>query len=363
MVKNVYLRTQIRLFLVTMAYEVTIGIPVYNVEKYIRSSLESALAQTFRSIEFLICDDCGTDSSMEIVKGYQTTHSRGADIRIVRQPHNMGLGEARNRLIAEAKGKYIYFMDSDDVIVTNAIELLYSNAIRNNADIVYGSMDKLLTYENDRRFHYRSYPTVAFLKENEFANYVYRTYDGIQASTCNFLINLDVYRKNGLKYKAINYWEDFTTTMDLPTYIDRAVLLSDMTYLYICREGTMSNYQKRDSISKNEIVKTMDAISEIKSKTDRLRGKPYFSRRCYKLMMTCFFINCTILKDIDLIKPSFTNKEIRDFMKSPMRFSEILEYKANRAYNLFLYVLGVLPPFLTVKIIEVVGKRKGLINN
>ena len=91
-----------------MEYEVTIGIPVYNVEKYIRESLDSALAQTYPNIEFLICDDCGTDSSIAIVEEYQNSHPRGKDIRIVQQPRNMGLGCARNRMIAEAKGKYIF---------------------------------------------------------------------------------------------------------------------------------------------------------------------------------------------------------------------------------------------------------------
>ena len=55
-------------------YKVTIGIPVYNIEKYIRQGLESALAQTFADIEFLILDDCGTDSSIDIVREYQQTH-------------------------------------------------------------------------------------------------------------------------------------------------------------------------------------------------------------------------------------------------------------------------------------------------
>ena len=69
-----------------MPYEVTIGIPVYNVEKHIRLTMDSVLAQTFPGIEFLICDDCGTDSSISIVEEYQQTHPRGKDIRIIRQP-------------------------------------------------------------------------------------------------------------------------------------------------------------------------------------------------------------------------------------------------------------------------------------
>ena len=55
-------------------YEVTIGIPVYNAEKYIRQTMNSALSQSFDSIEFLICDDCGTDRSMDIVREYQQSH-------------------------------------------------------------------------------------------------------------------------------------------------------------------------------------------------------------------------------------------------------------------------------------------------
>ena len=69
-----------------MSYEVTIGIPVYNVEKYIRLTMDSALSQTFGSIEFLILDDCGTDKSMDVVREYQQTHPRGKDIHIISQP-------------------------------------------------------------------------------------------------------------------------------------------------------------------------------------------------------------------------------------------------------------------------------------
>lgn len=92
------------------AYEVTIGIPVYNVEKYISLAMDSALSQTFESIEFLICDDCGKDSSMDIIREYQKTHPRGKDIRIVRQPQNKGIGEARNRIVKEALGRYLFFL-------------------------------------------------------------------------------------------------------------------------------------------------------------------------------------------------------------------------------------------------------------
>lgn len=130
-------------------YAVTIGIPVYNVEKYIRLTMDSALAQTFNDIEFLVIDDCGTDSSIDIVREYQQTHPRGKDIRIVRQPKNGGIGEARNRIVDEAQGTYLYYLDGDDAIEPNTIELLYEKAKAFDADMVYGSYKRIFT-ENDR---------------------------------------------------------------------------------------------------------------------------------------------------------------------------------------------------------------------
>ena len=90
-----------------MAYQVTIGIPVYHAEMYVRQAVESALAQTFESIEFLILDDCGTDSSMSIISEYQQTHPRGKDMRILNQSHHIGIGAARNEIVKEAQGRYI----------------------------------------------------------------------------------------------------------------------------------------------------------------------------------------------------------------------------------------------------------------
>lgn len=107
-----------------MEYEVTIGIPVYNVEEYIQSTLESALAQTFSSIEILICDDCATDGSVDIIRSYQQTHPRGRDIRILHHSRNMGVGPSRNRLIQEARGHYLFFMDADDLIETDSFYIV-----------------------------------------------------------------------------------------------------------------------------------------------------------------------------------------------------------------------------------------------
>lgn len=339
-----------------MTYEVTIGIPVFNAEKYIRESLESALAQSFPAVEFLICDDCGTDSSISIVEEYQKIHPRGGDIRIIHQSHNMGLGLARNRMISEAKGRYIYFMDSDDLLSVNTIELMFEQAQKYDADIVYGSMEKVLLYDNGRRVKNADYSYKVFLHENEFASWVYEKYDRIQASTCNFLIKRDVFINNGIQFLPINYWEDFTTTMDLPTYVSRVVMLPNVTYHYMCRLGSLSNYHHRYRISKEEILQTMNAVAIIKDNSERLLHKPYFSNRMLKVMKTCFYVCCTVLRNWTIIDPRFKKQELRDFMRYPVSL-----FAVNPIVHLPFYVLGIFPSSVSVCLMKMMGKMKHLI--
>ena len=92
-------------------YEVTIGIPVYRSVDFIRDTMISALNQTFPYIEFLIVDDCGQDRSMDIISQIQKNHQRGNGIRILKNESNKGVGYSRNRMIDEARGRYLYFMD------------------------------------------------------------------------------------------------------------------------------------------------------------------------------------------------------------------------------------------------------------
>lgn len=331
-----------------MEYEVTIGIPVYNVEKYIRRTIDSALAQTFGSIEFLILDDCGTDSSIDIVKEYQQTHPRGKDIRIISQPQNGGLGRARNRIIEEAQGKYLFHLDADDAIAPNTIQLLYENAKKYNAQIVYGSHIRVEQLNGHTKEIPVIYPSLQFLNENEWPSYVYRKYDQIQAMTWNFLIEIDIYRKNNLRHKPINFWEDVTFTLDLPTYITRAVLLPEITYYYYCRPDSLSNYKSRKHIDKQEINTTAKAVEEIKAQTDRLRDKPYFARRMYKLMVIDFYIVCTVFRHQKVISPSFTKQELHGMMRTPLTIGEILHFRQVRIKNIILYTFWILPPSLSV---------------
>ena len=107
-----------------MHYDVTIGIPAFRVENYIRRTMESVLSQTYLNIEFLIIDDGSDDKTLEIIESIKDSHPRGGDIRVLAHSSNLGVSETRNHIIDEAHGDYLYFVDSDDMIAPQTITLL-----------------------------------------------------------------------------------------------------------------------------------------------------------------------------------------------------------------------------------------------
>lgn len=342
-------------------YEVTIGIPVYNAEKYIRKTLESVLNQSFEDIEILLIDDRGTDATMDIVNEIKTSHPRGKDIRIVTQPQNAGVAQARNRIIDEARGRYLYFLDSDDIIPVDCISLLHSTLKNHNAEVVFGSYEKIELFNNNPTPILYQYPKAILDSADEFAEFAYRKYGGIQASACNYLISVDVLRSNNHKFMNSKYWEDMVFTFDLAPLIKRAVMLPDITYSYLCHENSLSNYQIRDSISKTEILSNVNSVEELKKTSKNLIGKSYLGNRCYNIVMTDFYIVCNAIKNKAIILPALSDKELKSFMRHPLTLWQILKMEKGRLKNLLLYFLGVIPAFLSLFIIKNVGKRKGLI--
>ena len=112
--------------------EISIVVPMYNVEKYIAECIESILGQTFENFELIIIDDKSTDRSLEIVRNY-----RDPRIKIYQQIKNSGEGASRNLGIEVSTGKYISFVDSDDIILPNTLETLYESAEELQADVIY----------------------------------------------------------------------------------------------------------------------------------------------------------------------------------------------------------------------------------
>ncbi|MBQ8750501.1 MAG: glycosyltransferase [Alphaproteobacteria bacterium] len=112
--------------------KVSVLMPVYNVEKYLNRCLDSLYNQTFKDFEIIAINDGSTDNSPKILEEYTKKDNR---IKIITQ-ENQGLSMARNNGLKLAKGEYIYFLDSDDAIHPQCLEIAYTYAKENNADLV-----------------------------------------------------------------------------------------------------------------------------------------------------------------------------------------------------------------------------------
>ena len=102
--------------------KVSIIIPVYNVEDYIKECLDSVFSQTYENIEVIIVDDCGNDNSMKIIYQYIESLPQSKQPTIIHHDKNKGISAARNSGIRKATGEYLYFIDSDDYISKRCIE-------------------------------------------------------------------------------------------------------------------------------------------------------------------------------------------------------------------------------------------------
>ena len=143
--------------------KISVIIPVYNVEKYLRQCLDSICSQTFKDIEIICVNDGSADGSLDILKEYRENDER---ISIYTQ-ENRGAGASRNLGIDHATGEYVYFMDSDDYINQDALEIL-SSYFDKNPDFVMLKVSNFYQETNERIDD--DYYSMPYLKERVGSN-------------------------------------------------------------------------------------------------------------------------------------------------------------------------------------------------
>lgn len=115
---------------------ISIIVPVYNAEKFIAETIDTVLSQTYKDFELLLVNDCSTDKSVDIIKA--CTDER---VRLIEQPTNMGAYAARNRGLCEAKGRYIAFLDADDIWEPYKLEHELEFMAKENAGFVFSGYE------------------------------------------------------------------------------------------------------------------------------------------------------------------------------------------------------------------------------
>ena len=335
---------------------VSIGIPVYNVESFIEKCIVSVFNQSYQNLEILIIDDCGQDKSMDIVYRLQNNHPCGSFIKVVKQPNNRGLGEARNAAIKSATGKYIFFLDSDDYIEPNTIELMLEEAEKNSSDVVLASM-RCVNYETGEvtpAFTYESHKVID--GKDAFANLVCANLRwNVTVTSTNILFSMDFLKKNNLLF-SIRTSEDSLFLSDYYSCVNTAILLPNITYNYVIHKGSLMGYEIRDVIPVWQIRERFKGDAIMTERSRRLKNRSFYDVHCARVMKHKFRAVCVALRHRNRFSERLTDKEIAADLKHPASLGEILRFKRYLLFNLCFYVLGSLPSPISIMGAKLIGK-------
>ncbi len=224
--------------------KVSVIVPVFNAEKYLKRCLDSILGQTYKNIEVLVVDDGSNDSSKEILKQYKKNDSR----IIYSSQNHLGPNIARAKAIKKATGDYAIFVDSDDYIVENAIEILvdkvkkyHVDAIRYNAK--YSANNKIVvpilkSGESDK-----------ILGSDEVLSMLLTTYK--LNSLCMQLYSMKTLKGIKTFSHGIAYGEDFLVNLDIHQNTKRILIINDALYYYYSNPNSTTKSVKREQVIRN----------------------------------------------------------------------------------------------------------------
>ena len=184
-----------------MKTKVSIIIPVYNVEKYLNECINSAINQTLKGIEIIAINDGSTDDSLEILMKYKKKYDF---VKVINQ-QNKGVSEARNIGVEEAKGEYIYFLDSDDYIDIDSMEYTYNLAKKHDLDIV--TFDAKVFFDNCSNQNVKnSYDRHKLLESKVMSGEEFYCY-AWKNRGYRIPIGLNLYRREFLKNMNIKFYK------------------------------------------------------------------------------------------------------------------------------------------------------------
>ena len=321
-----------------MNYLVTLSLPVYNVEPYIEKALLSALNQSFESIEYIIVDDKGSDNSMDIVRSVIATHPRKKDVRIIEHHQNIGLGAGRNTAIENATGKYIYFMDSDDEICNNCIEILYSKMQKKPADFIAGSI-----INKDRKENIITqfvHDDISISGRSTIALDYYKRKRRI-VTVWNKLYDLDFLLKNNIKCIPSHLNEDNIFTFQVVLNALSCMYISDLTYTYYDTPESILKAVSSNKISARyakQYVECVNFKKEYIKKYNDVKVREAVFR--YIIFQTIYYL-VQIDKSTVLTKQE-KKQYLKELLVLPFNISEITHFK-KKLFFYCVYVIYSLP--------------------
>lgn len=284
--------------------------PVYNAGTYLAPAIECVLGQSMRDIELIIVDDVSTDGSHDVAQKYAAIDGR---VRVMAMKKNRGPGIARNRGIEAACGEYLGFVDSDDLIPTDAFQNMYEYAVKENLDIVRGAMADFSDSRPEPKIippystHYRTFKSEKELRQMALCCFDYPTHPddedlnfGGGASAAIFRATL--FSESGIRFSETPHAisEDFIFSYKCIMRAHTAGVIPEVVYHYRSNPASRSHHPSPDLIERAlHTAQEMDNM--IMADGFRERDREYAMRYAIDIIRAFvknFFLSEMSLKDL-----------------------------------------------------------------
>lgn len=224
---------------------ISIVIPIYNVEKYLKRCVDSVINQTYKNLEIILVDDGSTDNCGKICDEYAKKDKR---IKVIHKK-NGGLSDARNAGIDVSKGRYLSFIDSDDFVDKRFIGTLYNNLINNDADL---SLVKYYSFsKNEDVYETMEDEKITVLSRDEYFNLIYE--EPVNSVVAwNKLYKKEIF--NEIRYPVGKINEDEAVIHYIIGNISKIVISNLELYYYFQRNDSIMKKDKKNNIDRTNFI-------------------------------------------------------------------------------------------------------------
>ena len=207
--------------------KLSVIVPVYNVENYLRKCLDSLVNQTLKDIEIIVVNDESPDNSEKIINEYTKKYK---NIRAFSKK-NSGLSDTRNFGIKHAKGEYITFVDSDDWVKVDMYEKMYAKAKEKDYDIV----------ASDINYVYPDHEESVYTDPKSDTTDIRSVFINLYPTVCTKIFKRELFIKNNLKFKSGIWYEDVEMMYKMLPYIKSIGVIHEPFYQYLQREKSITS--------------------------------------------------------------------------------------------------------------------------
>lgn len=342
-----------------MIPKVSVIVPVYNTEKYLKRCLDSIINQTLRDIEVIIIDDGSTDLSGEICDDYAQKDSR---LNVIHQT-NRGLGLTRNVGLVLAKGEYVGFVDSDDFISKDMYEKLYNQAIDNNADVSYCLCKRFTNDLGIDNFNEKNSTTKIWADKEEIRKYMLdriglppscKEDSFYGASVWLGIFSNNLLRNINAKFESERNWisEDTLFNIDVIPWCRKIVHNDEKLYYYRVNFESLTMIYNEDRFKKN-----IELYHEMKRRLNNFYSDEEMFDSMSRYLLT--FTRIALIQEIRFLKNNgikyvknrindiCNNKDLESvlanyqYYKMPIKYSVLNLLIKNKRVNLIIILIMV----------------------